>query len=98
MNYLAKIFILLLITLFCSGLDDSRLAGVTVNKPEADKIELLFKAAIPLNEGIIYTKVPRGLIISINEQYFFERGSIKIKQSSLYILDAIISGFNNIII
>ncbi len=96
MNYLAKIFILLLITLFCCGLDDSRLAGVTVNKPEADKIELLFKAAIPLNEGIIYTKVPRGLIISINEQYFFERGSIKIKQSSLYILDAIISVFKNI--
>ncbi len=96
MDYFVKIFILVLITFFCCGLTDDKLAHMTVNKPESDRIEQLFKAAIPLNEGIIYTKVPRGLIISINEQYFFDRGSIKIRKSSLHILDAIISVFKNI--
>lgn len=97
MNYIVKISLLLLVMLFCSGAtDDSRIAVITINKPEVDRMEKLFKAAIPLKDGVIYTKVPRGLIVSINEQYFFDRGAIKIKQSSLPILDSIISVFKTL--
>lgn len=97
MNYLVKISVLILTMLFCCGAaDNGRVAMITVNKPEADRMEALFKAAIPLKDGIIYTKVPRGLIVSINEQYFFDRGAIKIRKSSLPILDALISVFNTL--
>ncbi len=94
---LIKISVLILMVVFCSGVDDGKLAMITVNKPEADRMEALFKAALPLEEGrVIYTKVPRGLIVSIDEQLFFDRGAIKIKQNSLPILDAIISVFQTL--
>lgn len=78
------LIILILILIFCSGFD------VTISyQPEVDKLENLFKAVIPLRCGIMYTKVPRGLIISIDEKCFFNKGEVRIKESSLDILDAI---------
>ena len=93
-----KVTILLLMVVFCSGIDDdSKMAMITVNKPQADRMEALFKATLPLEEGtVIYTKVPRGLIVSVDEQLFFDRGSIKIRQSSLPVLNAIISVFQTL--
>ena len=84
------------IAIFCSGAENGKMAMITVNKPETERMEILFKEAIPLQEGIIYTRVPRGLIVSINEQHFFSRGSIKIRESSLPTLDAIISVYKTL--
>lgn len=78
------LIILILILIFCSGFD------VTISyQPEVDKLENLFKAVLPLRCGIMYTKVPRGLIISIDEKCFFNHGEVRIRESSLDILDAI---------
>jgi len=77
---------LILITIFCSGFN------VTISyTSEVDKLEALFKSVLPLKWGIVYTKVPRGLIISIDEKCFFNQGEVRIKESSLDILDAISS-------
>lgn len=96
MKHVLQILILILIVFFCCSAATDKIAVITVNKPETDRLESVFKTSIPLQEGIIYTKVPRGLIISINEQYFFDRGSIKIKQSSLPVLNSIINVFHEI--
>lgn len=50
-------------------------------------IESLFKSALP--DGVIYTKVPRGLIMSIDEKNFFNDCDTCIKGSSLGMLDSI---------
>lgn len=52
-----------------------------------DRLEQIFKTYLPPQRGIIYTKVPRGLVISIDERIFFNPYKIKIKESSLPILD-----------
>ena len=44
---------------------------------------------MPIKNGVIYTKVPRGLIVSIDEGVFFNLHEVRIKESSLYILDTI---------
>lgn len=90
MRYLYTIF-LIFIMIFCTGIsnvDDDILA--VSYQPKADKLEAIFKTALPLKEGIVFTKVPRGLIVSIDEKYFFSDGEARIKESSLCILDRII--------
>ena len=83
--------------LLCSGaVKPDKSAFIAQNISEVEAIEMLFKAALPVNTGIVYTKVPRGLIISIDERYFFNRGAIKIRESSLIILNAIISVYRNL--
>lgn len=78
------LIILILISILCSGFN------LTISyQPEVDKLEALFKSVVPLRCGIMYTKVPRGLIISIDEKCFFNKGEVRIKESSLDILDAI---------
>ncbi len=78
------VIILILITIFCSGFD------ITISyQPTVEKLESIFKSVMPLKCGIVYTKVPRGLIISIDEKCFFNKGEVRIKESSLDILDAI---------
>ena len=68
--------ILFLITIFCSGFS---------NTLSVEVLEKMFKKSLP--SGIIYTKVPRGLIISIDESLFFDDCETDLKESSLYILD-----------
>lgn len=78
------LIILILILIFCSGFN------ITISyQPEVDKLETLFKATLPVKCGIMYTKVPRGLIVSIDEKCFFNTGEARIKESSLDILDVI---------
>ena len=62
--------------------------------PNADKLEKIFKTYLP--DNIIYTKVPRGLVISVDEKIFFNYGEVKIKQSSLKILDTIAGIIKNL--
>ena len=70
------LIILILIAIFCSGYS-------------IEKLESVFAQVMPKKCGIIYTKVPRGLIISIEERCFFNKGEVRIKESSLDILDTI---------
>ncbi len=80
--------ILLLITIFCSGFSDSVLNINLSYQPNANRLKTIFQNSLP-DSGIIYTIVPRGLIISIDENLFFNKDEVKIKESSLYILDII---------
>lgn len=55
--------------------------------PSTLDIERLFKEKLQLNNTmIIYTKVPRGLVISIDSSVFFEKGKDKLLESSKPIL------------
>lgn len=78
------ILILITILIFCSGFN------FTISyKSNVEEIEKHFQSAMPKISNIIYTKVPRGLIISIDERYFFDHDEVGIKESSLPILDSI---------
>ena len=59
-----------------------------------DGLEKLFKKG--MSENFIYTKVPRGLIISIDENFFFYDCKSEIKESSLYLLDKFADILNEI--
>ena len=83
------LIILILILIFCTGFSNSVVDISISYQPNVDKLEQIFKAYIPLKQGVIFTKVPRGLIISIDETQFFSKGDARIKESSLYVLDVI---------
>ena len=90
MRYLYTIF-LIFIMIFCTGISNSKRDFLPVSyQPKTDKLETIFKSALPLKDGIVFTKVPRGFIVSIDERYFFNEGEARIKESSLCILDRII--------
>lgn len=50
--------------------------------PQSSEIEKLFQQNINLGDHIIYTRVPRGLIVSIPSTLFFKEGEDKILESS----------------
>ena len=83
------IIILIVILFFCSGAKDSIINIAVSYQPNVEKLEQIFKTHLPIKEGIIYTKVPRGLVLSIDERWFFNKGEARIKESSLCILDTI---------
>lgn len=65
-------------------------------QPNVDKLEQNFKTRINLDKGVIFTKVPRGLVISFDEKIFFNNGEARIKERSLYILDVLAEGLRKI--
>lgn len=78
--------LLVLISIICSGFS----AEISISfQPNVDKLESMFKANLPSSYGIIYTKEPRGLVLSIDEKYFFSQGESRIKESSLFIINII---------
>jgi len=52
-------------------------------------IENLFKSNLNLNGAIVYSIVPRGLVMSISSCVFFENGDDEIKENSKQLLDKI---------
>ena len=56
---------------------------------QLQKIKDDFYNILPKNGTIIYTEVPRGLILSIDEAIFFHPGSYAIKPSGTKLLDSI---------
>lgn len=66
-----------------------QLAQVVTNT--ALDIQTRLEDVLPPNTPVVYTIVPRGLIVSINEDIFFSGESILIKKSATDVLDAIIS-------
>ena len=77
----------ILILFFCTGFSESVIDASILYQPNVEKLELIFKYFMPIKNGVIYTKVPRGLIVSIDEGVFFNSHEARIKESSLYILD-----------
>jgi chemotaxis protein MotB len=77
---------LALILIFCTGGDEfSTSVLYTYN---VDAIENISKSVLQFN-NVIYTKVPRGLIISFDEGVFFTEREARIKESSLPLLNQI---------
>ncbi len=76
-TYLISLFLILL---FCTGFSEN--PSIT-----SETIEKKFKPNMPL--GTIYTIVPRGLIISIDEAHFFDDCDWNLKESSLDTLNLI---------
>lgn len=76
-----QILLLFLFLIFCTGYHSE--------KYSVNNLEKIFAQSLPQNKGIIYTKVPRGLVISFNEHIFFNENETKIKENSLYILNII---------
>ncbi|CCY62308.1 chemotaxis MotB protein [Clostridium sp. CAG:967] len=84
------IIFLILAAIFCSGSYDYEVRSLFISyQPNVDRLETMFKTYIPPQKGIMFTKVPRGLIISVDEKMFFNEGEARIKESSLIILDTI---------
>jgi flagellar motor protein MotB len=64
--------------------------------PDEDRLENMFRANLPADAKIIYTEVPRGLVISVDGNYFFKDNSVKIQVNSLPLLDAIAKVLNKL--
>lgn len=60
------------------------------------EIEKLFKEKLNLDQSVIYTKVPRGLIVSISSSVFFEDGQDELLETSKPILHKIGELLNNL--
>ena len=88
MKNLYLIFFILILIL-CTGFSNSTIDISVSYQPSIEVLEQIFKTYMPIKQGVIYTKVPRGLIISVDENKFFSNGDARIKESSLYILDTI---------
>lgn len=56
---------------------------------EMQAIENMFRTNVKPNGAMYFTYVPRGLIVSIDENVFFNKAQEKIKQSGLCILNEI---------
>jgi len=69
---------------------------VNAKQISVDNIEKIFKNNLPECNEIIYTKVPRGLIISIDEKVFFDECELNIKENSFYILDILAGIIKNL--
>lgn len=59
-------------------------------------IKQMLEKTLPEKTPVIYTFVPRGLIVSIREDVFFQGDSINIKLSALDTLNAIVNVLNEI--
>lgn len=72
---------LFIISILCSGLEYQK-RYVPLNE-----IQNTLEKTLP--ENIIYTKVPRGLILSIDGDFFFDSCETRLKESALQTLDII---------
>ena len=94
---ICRIIVLFVIYFFnCGFADNSDIRVVASYQPNVDRLEKSFKQKVNLDKGVIFTKVPRGLVISFDEKLFFAPGNAKINQHSLYILDVLAAGLRNI--
>lgn len=85
------LFLLTLILFFCTGFSNPVVDISLSYQPNVDRLDKMFREYLPIKkDDIIFTKVPRGLIVSINEDCFFNEGESRIKESSLCLLDTII--------
>lgn len=86
-----KLFILCSITIFCLSQGDCAQNFYLSNVFDyhLHEIKNEFYNILPADDTIVYTEVPRGLILSIDEAEFFYSGSYGIKPSGARLLDRI---------
>lgn len=68
----------------------------TVFDSQISLIEGDFQKTLPQKKTIVYTKVPRGLVLSIDESEFFEKGSTVIKPEGKLLLNCISDVLKNV--
>jgi CRISPR/Cas system CMR subunit Cmr4 (Cas7 group RAMP superfamily) len=79
------IFFISNIEIFAEPVVVSGIQYITTNE-----ILKIFQKQLPAdNRTIIYSKVPRGLVLSIDKSIFFEQDSVVLKDESNVILDKI---------
>lgn len=68
------------------------------SQPNIAQIIKVFQDALPsnINDSIMYTVVPRGLIISITDDQFFSNGSTTLTENGKIILFYISNGLNKL--
>ena len=77
-------------SIFCSGISNPEVSqSLTLGR-----MENVFKEKLPKDNIIVYTKVPRGLIISFEDKTFFNCGEARIKESSLNTLNILVDLLN----
>ena len=76
------IILLIICTILSSGYYSS-----SVDYIQSEKLEHIFKTKLP--DNVVYTVVPRGLIISINENMIFNEFDIEPSKNSYGLLDTI---------
>lgn len=64
--------------------------NAVINNKATDVMNMLEKV-LPEDIPVVYTVVPRGLIVSIKEDIFFKGDNILLNKSSAAVLDAIVS-------
>lgn len=52
-------------------------------------IENLFKQQLPQNQSVLYSRVPRGLVVSFKSEIFFSENEVELLESSKSILHVI---------
>lgn len=77
-NLYLVFFILILI--LCTGFSNSTIDISVSYQPSIEVLEQIFKTYMPIKQGVIYTKVPRGLIISVDENKFFQTVMLELKK------------------
>ncbi len=65
------------------------MAYAVYDMSEMQKIEELFRATVKPDGAMYFTYVPRGLIVSIDENVFFNNAQEKIKRDGLCVLNSI---------
>ena len=61
------LFLLILILFFCTGFSNPVVDIALSYQPNVDRLDKMFREYLPVKkDDIIFTKVPRGLIVSIN--------------------------------
>ena len=71
----------------CTALENETATGYI--QTSTDDIETIFRNNIPLQDSVIYTQVPRGLVVSLVSLIFFEEDSDEISECSKCVLDII---------
>lgn len=91
------------INIQCNALDNNSNLKIRGNLTQnysipTIEIETIFRTQLKLGSSVIYTKVPRGLVVSIDSSIFFNEGQDKLLDSSkpvLYIIATILKTINN---
>ena len=87
-KFFIQFFLLLMTVVLTSAYTDMRIIKNEKTYTEnAQFIEEYLKKNAGYSEMMKFTKVPRGLIVSVDEKYLFNNGSTKIKLSGTRILN-----------
>lgn len=91
---ISGVLLLILIQTFCLksvcfALETVHINSVINNK--ASDVMNMLENVLPEDTTVVYTVVPRGLIVSIKEDIFFKGDNILLNKSSVSVLNAIVS-------